>query len=175
MHAGQAMTLAALNAMDEDAAVQALLRCCGSTRWARRLAASRPFDAEDQLLSAGDDVWWRLEPADWRDAFAAHPAIGSTARAEQAAPASTADWSRQEQAGADGAPTAVLERLAAANLAYRARFGYTFIVCATGRTAADMLADCERRLANDPAAELAVAAEEQRRITRIRLMKLLAS
>ena len=117
------------------------------------------------MISAGDECWLALAPDDWLEAFAAHPQIG------EQKPLST--WSSEEQAGAASAAAAERARMATLNAAYRARFGYIFIVCATGRSAAEMLTMLEKRLSNDPAIELRVAAEEQRRITGLRLAKLM--
>lgn len=160
------MRLAGLNALAQDGAVGELLRCCGSTAWARRMAERRPFASVDEVRQTADDIWRSLGPADWREAFAAHPRIGSTSADRQSA---------TEQSGMASASTDVRDRLACANRDYEARFGYIFIVCATGRQAAEMLGLLESRLPNAPAEELAIAAEEQRRITQLRLTRLLAS
>lgn len=158
------MHLDELNALDEASAARALLACCGSTGWAREMAASRPFDGPETMAHTSDRVWASLARSDWLEAFAAHPKIG--ARTASA-------WASAEQAGSAGASEEVRQRLAAGNRAYEARFGYIFIVCATGRSAGDMLAILERRLTNDPDEELRIAAEEQCKITRLRLAKLL--
>jgi 2-oxo-4-hydroxy-4-carboxy-5-ureidoimidazoline decarboxylase len=158
------MRLDDLNALDEDAAVNELLRCCGSSRWARRMAAERPFAGAAALTRTADAIWQSLDAADWLEAFGAHPRIGER---------TTSAWASAEQSGSASATGAVLERLAAANRDYEVRFGYIFIVCATGRTAGEMLALLERRLPHAPQDEIRIAAEEQRKITRLRLMKLL--
>jgi OHCU decarboxylase len=179
------MTLAALNALDKAVANLALRRCCGSSRWARRMAEARPFASVEAVVADADAIWSASSPSDWLEAFAAHPEIGA-GRAGESQPAcapvaagaspgaNTTAWSEQEQAGAKAADSQTRQRLADANRDYRARFGYIFIVCATGRTADEMLALLELRLRNDPVDELPVAAEEQRKITRLRLIKLLA-
>ena len=164
------MRLDELNALDDDAATRELLRCCGSTQWAARMAAARPFADAAALMDRADAIWWSLQPDDWLEAFGAHPRIGGTGGARTG---ETREWSAQEQSGVAGAARAVAERLAIANRDYEARFGYIFIICATGRSAAEMLDALERRLANPPDRELRVAAEEQRTITRLRLEKLL--
>jgi len=169
------MTLATLNALDEHAAVRELLRCCGSSRWARTMAASRPFSSLAAIERAADEAWRELEAPDILEAFAAHPRIGPG----EAGTAGTAGsdvaprWSSQEQAGVRAASGGVRERLAAGNRAYEARFGYIFIICATGRSAGEMLASLEQRLSHSPDEELRIAADEQRMITRLRLTKLL--
>jgi OHCU decarboxylase len=118
-------------------------------------------------------VWWKLEREDWLEAFAAHPRIGD--RVEKAAGERDRQWSEQEQAGARGGPPEILEKLAEANLQYQQKFGHIFIVCATGKSAAEMLSTLRERLANDPDTELRVAAWEQRKITNLRLEKLVRS
>jgi 2-oxo-4-hydroxy-4-carboxy-5-ureidoimidazoline decarboxylase len=165
------MNLARINAWDADEAIAAFRRCCGSTRWAERMARLRPFDSETSLLEAAERTWWELEPADWLEAFAAHPMIGGR-EAPRAKFAATAAWSAREQAGVAGAPEEVLGALAECNARYRERFGYIFIVCATGKTAEEMLALIRERLANEPGRELPIAAAEQAKITRIRLEKI---
>jgi OHCU decarboxylase len=181
------MRLTDLNALDDGAAAGAFLRCCGSSRWARRMTAARPFADAGAMSAAADAIWWALGRADWLEAFAAHPTIGAgspggAGRAGKAGGAGRAgaaggrggtSWSDEEQAGVADAGDETRRRLAQANREYEARFGYIFIVCATGRTAAEMLALLERRLRHDAGEELGVAAEEQRQITQLRLRKLL--
>ena len=160
------MTLAELNALPAAAAAATLQQCCGSTRWARLVATSRPFVSLDVLSAAAERIWWTLEAADWLEAFAAHPRIGERGGSS---------WSTQEQAGAASAEAAVRARLADGNRQYEQRFGYTFIVCATGKTAEEILTILEQRLHNEPADELQIAADEQRKITELRLNKLIAT
>ena len=167
------MTLEELNALPPDAAEARLLTCCHAVRWAREMAARRPFADRDALLRAADDAWSALAPAEWEEAFAAHPRIGERAPA----PVQTereAAWSRQEQSAAALASADVSAALADGNREYEARFGRTYIVCATGKSAEEMLAILRARLGNDADTELRAAAAEQARITRIRLEKLLA-
>lgn len=149
--------------MSAEEAEAAVLACCGSKRWARRMARARPFD-EGGLFATADRIWRELPAEDWLEAFSAHPRIGARASGQAAA----------EQAGARGASAETLAALARANREYEERFGYIFIVCASGRSAEEMLDLCRRRLHNAPAEELKVAAEEQRKITRLRLEKMLA-
>jgi 2-oxo-4-hydroxy-4-carboxy-5-ureidoimidazoline decarboxylase len=160
-----------LNSLTETEARAAFLRCCGSTRWAEWMAARRPFGSEAQLLTAAGQVWQGLAPEDWREAFAAHPRIGDL-ESLRARFAPTAAWSAGEQAGVAGAPEATLLALAEGNRAFEARFGHLFIVCASGKTADEMLALLRQRLGNDPEEELRIAAAEQEKITRLRLQKL---
>jgi OHCU decarboxylase len=140
----------------------ALLACCGSREWTRRMLQLQPFATAEQMLEAAGRVWWELAPADWLEAFAAHPRIGER----------TADTlAGKEQAGVEGAKTEILARLAAGNRDYEQKFGYIYIVCASGKTAAQMFEILESRLQNDPASELRVAAGQQRQITRLRLQQ----
>lgn len=160
--------LAHLNHLPQSQTAQALLACCGSPRWAERLAALRPFEDLAALLRHADRTWWSLESSDWLTAFTAHPRIGGR-KADTDTGARAATWSAQEQAGvADD----LRARLDAANSEYFDRHGFTFIVCATGKTGAQMLALLEQRLTATRDEELRTAAEEQAAITRIRLIKL---
>jgi len=138
------------------------LACCGSRQWAKRMLALEPFPAAERMLEAADRVWWELSPGDWLEAFAAHPRIGESTRDAQAA---------REQSGVRGAEAETIEKLAALNRAYEERFGWIYIVCASGKSAAQMLAILESRMGNDPETELRVAAEQQLQITRLRLEK----
>jgi len=164
--------IARLNGASQEEAERLLLQCCGSTTWTRRMAAQRPFPDRSKLLDAADRTWRELSRQDWLEAFSRHPRIGERAAA-RAGPDQTRRWSEQEQAGMAGAPEDVQAALDEANRAYEARFGHIFIVCATEKTSEEMLALLRSRLQNDPSSELRVAAEEQRKITRLRLEKLL--
>jgi allantoicase len=153
-----------LNTLLPSEAGEALRSCCAATAWTDPMVAARPFAHFEALTAAADDVWSRLGPDDWREAFAAHPRIGER---------SGGDWSREEQSGVAAASSETRTRLEAANRVYEERFGHVFLICATGKSADEMLAALERRLDNDPDTELAVAAEQHRKITRLRLAKLL--
>lgn len=153
-----------LNSMPQQEAESEFLACCGSHEWAHRMAKARPFTDRESMSEIADRIWRDLEPADWLEAFSAHPEIGETGDHR---------WAGQEQSGARGASAETLAALAEANRAYKARFGYIFVVCATGKSAEQMLEILRERLQKDPDAELQVAAEEQRRITHLRLDKLL--
>ena len=173
------MRLADLNALPDSAARAELLRCCGSSRWALMMASARPFATADMMAVHADAVWSSLDATDWLEAFRAHPRIGESVVATGAAGPGESDgagrWSEQEQALVQSADDAVRHRLAEANRRYEARFGYIFIVCATGTRADEILVMLERRLTNDPDLERRIAAEEQRRITRLRIAKLIAA
>jgi len=163
-----------LNRLGAEEARAALLACCGSTRWAAEVAALRPFWDVGQLLNIAGRVWRELGREDWLEAFGAHPKIGES-KAAQETGEEARRWSEGEQSGARAAEAETLDALAEANRVYEERFGHIFIVCATGKTAAEMLSLLRQRLGNDHEAELHVAAEEQRRITQLRLEKLLSS
>ena len=161
-----------LNRLPADEARAALLACCGSTRWADAVAALRPFWDVGQLLNIGGRVWRELPEEDWLEAFRAHPKIGEK-QAEKETGAEARAWSEGEQSRAREASTETLDALAAANREYEERFGFIFIVCATGKTADEMLALLRQRLDNDTDTELGVAAREQWRITELRIKKFL--
>ena len=167
-------TVVDLDAMPPERAAELLRACCGALRWVEAMLARRPFRTLPNVLAAADEIWSSLGPADWLEAFAHHPRIGERASAVTQ-DARGAAWSAGEQARVGDAAPDVRAELAAANRAYEARFGHIFIVCATGKSAEDMLALLTARLANDPDTELRVAAEEQRKITRLRLERLLAA
>lgn len=161
-----------LNQAASEAAQVDFLNCCGSQNWARLMTEARPFANVAELLNQAEQIWQNLEPKDWLEAFAAHPKIG----AKKAAPkqqTQSAEWSRGEQSGTQAATDSVLNKLAEANRLYEEKFGFIFIVCATGKSADEMLALCRQRLSNKADTEIRVAADEQRKITEIRLKKLL--
>ena len=162
------MSIESINLLSTETLKAGLTRCCGARRWVDGMLAAFPFESADQLIAKADSIWWGLEPADWREAFTHHPKIGDIENLRQKF-AQTADLSTREQAGVSEASEAVLQRLAAGNQAYEARFGYIFIVCATGKSAAEMCTILEARLPNLADDEIRIAAEEQRKITQIRL------
>jgi 2-oxo-4-hydroxy-4-carboxy-5-ureidoimidazoline decarboxylase len=161
-----------LNAASREEAFTELLACCGSIKWAQRMVESRPFANAAALFEASEQNWWELRPGDWLEAFASHPKIGER-QAAQNRSGHSSEWSAQEQAGMRDAAGETVSALAEANRAYQDRFGYIFIVCATGKQAEEMLALCRERLANDPETEFCTAAREQQKITEIRLKKLI--
>ena len=158
------MTLDELNALPHEDAVDALYSCCGSSRWVDSIIARRPFQTDDELFSVADEAWRELGPTDWREAFSHHPRIGAEVSGKEAA----------EQAGAQSAESSIRQDLARANDKYEERFGHTYIVCASGKSAEEMLAIANERLDNDPHIELRIAAEEQQKIMQLRLRKLVS-
>ncbi|MEO5987579.1 MAG: 2-oxo-4-hydroxy-4-carboxy-5-ureidoimidazoline decarboxylase [Candidatus Eisenbacteria bacterium] len=166
------MTLSGLDSGPEPVVAEALERCCGARAWVQGMLARRPYGTALALHSAAEEVFAMLVRDDLLEAFSHHPRIGEVAALSERF-ASTAKWASGEQSGTDAAGEAVLLRLARGNADYEARFGHVFIVCATGLTAAEMLARLQARIGNDPSVELRNAAAEQLRITHLRLDKLL--
>jgi OHCU decarboxylase len=168
-----------LNLLSPNEAAEELLKCCGSRRWASQMAAERPFTGATELLKKATKIWWLLEPHDWLEAFRSHPKIGeSKQRVSNESKKSGDDraykWAEQEQAGVRHAKQETMNSLAELNRQYETKFGYIFIVCATGKSSEEMLAILQDRMENDTARELHIAAAEQAKITELRLKKLLA-
>ena len=165
------MTLEEFNALPPAKSEAVLLDCFGCLRWVKGVTAQRPFEDVQELYEAAEDHWEGLERDDWLEAFSHHPQIG-----EKAVTGSESHrrWSEGEQAGTRVATEDLKTQLARGNRAYSDKFGYIFMVCATGKSAEEMLALLEQRLQNEPARELPIAAEQQRQISRLRLRKLFA-
>ena len=168
------LTLDELNSLPDGEAAIALRRCCAAEAWVLALVNARPFTSIEQLLKKAEDVWWNLHEGDFMEAFSAHPKIGdvSSLRAKYA---DTHALAANEQQGAHQADDSVLEALATGNKAYEEKFGFIFIVCATGKSAEEMLTLLQQRLPNSHVQEVRNAAENQALITAIRLNKLLGS
>jgi 2-oxo-4-hydroxy-4-carboxy-5-ureidoimidazoline decarboxylase len=166
------MTVEELNRLPEPEARATLERCCGSAAWVARMCASRPFADLDHVFREAERAGEPLRRDDWLEAFAHHPRIGDVEALRERF-AGTATWASEEQRGASSGGEAMLAALAEGNRAYEEKFGYIFIVCATGKSADEMLALLRARLPHDPESELPIAAGEQMKITRIRLAKLL--
>jgi carbon-monoxide dehydrogenase small subunit len=158
------------NLLEEVQAVQEILPCCGSQVWAEALVEARPFHDAAALLQTSDKIWLGLAVKDWDQAFLSHPRIGEE-KAPISATIKSAKWSAQEQSGVADSSGELQARLKHGNEAYEQRFGRTYIVCATGKTAEQMLKILERRLSNDAQQELLEAVEQQRQITQLRLRK----
>ena len=167
------MTLDALNRLSETDAAAALTKCCTISRWAERMVIDRPFESLPEMMEISDRIWEECDVDDYLEAFEGHPRIGDVESLAKKY-ANTKGWAGGEQKGLESADREVLQRLAKGNADYEAKFGHIFIVCATGKSAAEMLALLEARMPNDPKTEVMVAAEEQNKITRLRLKKLLA-
>ena len=167
------MTIDALNRLSEADAATAFTQCCAAQRWVERMVIDRPFENLSEMLEISDRIWEECDLDDYLEAFEGHPRIGDVESLAKKY-ANTKGWAGGEQKGVEGADRAVLERLAKGNADYEEKFGHIFIVCATGKSAAEMLALLEARIGNPPEYEINVAAEEQNKITRLRLKKLLA-
>jgi OHCU decarboxylase len=167
------LELASLNSLSPSQAEAEFLKCCGSGNWAQQMTAARPFPGLNELISKADRVWWSLDSEDWLEAFHSHPKIG-----EKKAAALTAveaqHWSEDEQSGLRNSAQQTLDALAKLNRTYEEKFGFIFIVCASGKSSEEMLAILHDRLKNNAAEELRIAAAEQAKITQLRLRKLLA-
>ena len=167
------LELASLNLMSPSQAEAEFLKCCGAKNWAQQMVGARPYPGLNELIIKADRIWWSLDSGDWLEAFHSHPKIG-----EKKAAAPTAveaqRWSENEQSGIRNSAQQTLDELADLNRAYEEKFGYIFIVCASGKSSEEMLAMLHDRLKNNAAEELRIAATEQAKITQLRLRKLLA-
>lgn len=165
------MRLEQFNQLERDACHQLLRQCCVSTRWIERMEQARPFTDLEQLQHSADQIWQQLAMPDYLEAFEGHPKIGDI-DSLKAKYAGTKALASGEQSGATQASEAVLQALAQGNEAYEKRFGFIFIVCASGKSAEEMLQLLQQRLDNDLETELKIAAAEQAKITRLRLNKM---
>ncbi len=166
------MTIAELNNLSNENTFKELFNCCGSITWADKLTKSKPFKNKLQLLEVSDTIWEGCSKHDGLEAFTHHPKIGDLKSLEKKF-ASTKDWAGKEQAGVDSATHKTLTELAEGNKVYENKFGFIFIVCATGKTANEMLAMLNERLQNNSETEIKIAMNEQNKITHIRLEKLI--
>lgn len=160
-----------LNRLSDPKRAEVLHNCCGSTAWVSAMHAAAPYGDDQRVITEAESAWRRLSPEDREQAFAAHPRIGDieSLRAKYKA---TKDWAAGEQAGVSNADEDTLHALAEQNAAYEHRFKRLFIICATGKSAAEMLAALNRRLTNNAVDEYEIASAEQLKITLLRLRKL---
>ena len=166
------MTLHELNTLSKQQLIQELTKCCGSSAWVNKMLPFFPADDLVELLEDAEELWFKCSEEDWKEAFAQHPKIGDVESLQKKF-ASTAQWASGEQSGVNNASQQTLEALAEDNKKYEDKFGYIFIVCATGKSAEEMLGILNERLLNDPKDEIEIAADEQNTITKLRLEKLL--
>jgi 2-oxo-4-hydroxy-4-carboxy-5-ureidoimidazoline decarboxylase len=166
------MTLHELNMLSKPQLRQELLKCCGSSGWVEKVMSFFPVEDMVELLNDAEEQWYQCSPEDWKEAFSHHPKIGDIDSLKKKF-ASTANWAMGEQSGTSTASEETIRALAKANKEYEEKFGYIFIVCASGKSADEMLHILESRLPNDPRKEIGIAADEQNKITRLRLEKLL--
>lgn len=162
--------LGSFNALGDAQAERELRACCGARRWASAVAAGRPYPQVDRLLRASDAAFATLTDSDLAEALASHPRIGERVTGS----GREATWSRREQSGTAESPDGVMQALAEGNAAYEQRFDRVFLICASGLSAEQMLAELHSRLGNDEETERAVVREELRKITRLRLEELVS-
>ncbi len=162
------------NELDEESAKLALSNCCGATKWVNLMMEKRPFTNVDEMLTASRTCWDECNEEDWKEAFTHHPKIGDLASLKEKY-AATRKWAAKEQSGVAVASPKVLQELAKGNRAYEVKFGYIFIVCATGKSAKEMLTILKGRIHNHRRDEIQIAKEEQFKITQIRIHKLLGN
>ncbi len=166
------MTLHEFNILPKQQLIGELTKCCGSSAWVQRMLPFIPADDMVELLEDAEEQWWKCSEDDWKEAFAHHPKIGDTDSLKKKF-ADTAQWAAGEQAGVNTAMEETIRALAEGNKKYEEKFGYIFIICATGKSAEEMLAQLNQRLQNNPEVEIEIAADEQNKITQLRLEKLL--
>ena len=161
------MTLNEFNRLPAPQAAEELYRCCASKKWAEALATKRPFANLNAVCTTGDEVWFKLDHREWLEAFSHHPQIGGDiSKMREKFPS-------QEQAGINGADEQTLQGLSKGNLEYEMKFGHVFLICATGKSAQEMLTALNSRMKNSAEQELKNAATEQSKIFKLRLAKLL--
>ncbi len=166
------MTLHELNTLSKQQLIQELTKCCGSSAWVNKMLPFFPADDLVELLEDAEEQWFKCSEEDWKEAFAQHPKIGDFESLQKKFE-STSEWASGEQSGVNNASQQTLEALAEDNKKYEDKFGYIFIVCATGKSAEEMLGILNERFLNDPKDEIEIAADEQNTITKLRLEKLL--
>jgi len=166
------MTLHELNTLPQLQLKEELFKCCGLSKWVDRMLPFFPADDLVELLEDAEEQWFLCSEADWKEAFSHHPKIGDVDSLKKKF-ASTSQWAAGEQSGVNTASEQTIDALAEANKKYEEKFGYIFIVFATGKSAEEMLAILQNRLQNSPEVEIEIAADEQNKITKLRIEKLL--
>lgn len=171
------MTLHEFNILPKEKLIEELTNCCGSSAWVQKMLSFVPAEDLVELLEDAEELWWKCSEQDWKEAFAHHPKIGDTDSLKKKF-ASTANpiaigWASAEQCGISEANEETIQALIEGNRLYEEKFGYIFIVCATGKSAEEMLGILHARLTHDPTTEIEIAADEQDKITKLRLEKLL--
>ncbi len=160
-----------VNELSEEEAAIVLKRCNGSRNWTSQMLALRPFADVETMFAAGERIWRELEREDWMEGFNHHPRIGDLDKLKKKF-SITGNWSAGEQSGVAAASDNVLHDLRDGNDEYESKFGFIFILCATGKDASEMLSLLKERLRNDHQSELQIALNEHAKITRLRLEKL---
>lgn len=171
------MTLHELNILSQPQLKEELSKCCGSSAWVKMMMTYFPADDLVELLEDAENMWYQCNEEDWKEAFIHHPKIGDveslTKKFASTAHPTAIGWASGEQSGVKAASKQTIEALAEGNRQYEKKFGYIFIVCATGKSAEEMLEILQSRLPNNPEDEIQLAAEEQNKITKLRIEKLL--
>jgi len=167
------MSIEELNNLSTDQAREEFFKCCGSSAWAQQMANKKPFKNKEELIKTSDYIWANCSTQDGLEAFTHHPKIGDLKSLEKKF-ASTKEWAGGEQSGVNTATHDTLVALARGNETYEKKFGFIFIVCATGKTAEEMLDLLNNRLKNDVETEIKIAMNEQNKITHLRLEKLVS-
>lgn len=167
------MTIQQFNNLSLHQIKDELFKCCGCTNWAEKLLDKFPLTSIDELKNASDKIWFSLSETDWKESFTNHPKIGDVNSLKKKF-ASTANWASDEQAGVQSAEEQTLIELKKDNDEHKKKFGYTFIVCASGKSAGELLSLLKARLKNSPQEEIKIAMQEQNKITHLRIDKLFA-
>jgi len=175
------MTITELNHLNEEQLRTELAKCCGARAWVDKMLGYFPVADMQALVVAGEEAWYGCTEKDWLEAFSHHPRIGDMdvpakrfGAGDAATGAGTEEWAASEQSGVNTASQELLTELAEVNRTYEEKFGYIFIVCATGMSAMDMLTLLKSRMMNAPGAEINIAMMEQNKITKLRLEKLVS-
>ena len=166
------MTLHEFNILPKEKLMEELTKCCGSSAWVQKMLPFIPADDMVELLEDAENEWWKCSQSDWKEAFSHHPKIGNTDSLREKF-ASTANWASGEQSGVKNASEETIKALAVGNKLYEERFGFIFIVCASGKSAEEILAILQERLQHEKDEEIVIAADEQNKITKLRIEKLL--
>ncbi len=156
---------------DAENIIKLLSDCCGSVKWVRGMSEQHPFRTEEKLFDEAEKIWFSLNESDWLEAFLHHPQIGDINSLREKFNSSK-HLAENEQAGVNDASPETLHELARYNEEYERIFGYIFIVCATGKSAEEMLEIIKSRITNEPRDEIKKAMNEQNKITKIRLNKI---
>lgn len=164
------MTIKEFNQFSAEDAKSEIFKCCGCTSWAIKLTDNRPFNTIDDLRITSDTIWSTVSEADLMEAFSHHPKIGDKGSLQKKF--ATKEWASNEQSEVNNASEEIIDELAKGNADYEKKFGYIFIVCATGKSATEMLEMLKNRLPNSPEVEIKIAAREQNKITHLRINKL---
>lgn len=149
-----------------------LTKCCGSEKWINSMIREMPFNTKEEIFNNAEKVWYSLNKEDWLEAFSQHPKIGDINSLTEKF-YSTKELAGNEQAGVNNASIETLTELAKLNDEYEKKFGYIFIVCASGKSADEMLHIIKERIKNNSETEIKIAMEEQNKITKLRLEKLI--